>query len=163
MANELPKIPIPNYIWESLEAALRAESRRLVRDIAKTLGKDETELMRHVNTETISAYLVDLTDPTNEKFECTAYRLSGPVQKPCRNPVVFGTTKCLEHAHRSPKPSASLPRYRLLKYYDEEKSEEFHVYLNPATNEVFDRSSLKRLGLWNPETQGLLLYELLAE
>jgi hypothetical protein len=158
MAIEPKRLPIQSYIWESLEATLKAESRRLIRDIAKTLGKDEGELARHIGTPNFSAYFVDMTEPTNERFECTAYSLKGPVQKPCRRPVIFGTTKCAAHSHIQQRPSAALPVYRLLKYYDEEESEEKQVYLNPATNQILDRDTLKHIGLWDPETQALTLF-----
>lgn len=158
MATEPKRFPVQSYIWESLEAALKAESRRLIRDIAKTLGKDEGELARHIGNSFISAYFVDMTDPTNERFECTAYSLKGPVQKPCRRPVIYGTTKCAAHSHLNQRPSSSLPVYRNLKYYDEEDSEEKQVYLNPATNEVLDKQSLQQIGIWNPEAKTLQLF-----
>ncbi len=158
MAIEPKRLPIQSYIWESLEATLKAESRRLIRDIAKTLGKDEGELARHIGTPNFSAYFVDMTEPTNERFECTAYSLKGPVQKPCRRPVIFGTTKCAAHSHSQQRPSAALPVYRLLKYYDEDESEEKQVYLNPATNQILDRDTLKHIGLWDSERKILTLF-----
>jgi hypothetical protein len=158
MTAEPKRFPIQSYIWESLEATLKAESRRLIRDIAKTLGKDEAELIRHIGTPNISAYFVDMTEPTGEKFECTAYSLKGPIQKPCRRPVIYGTTKCGAHSHTQPRPSSFLPIYRNLKYYDEEESEEKQVYLNPATNEILNKETLQQIGAWNPETKRLTLF-----
>lgn len=156
-SNEPNKLPIQNYIWESLEAALKAESRRLIRDIAKTLGKDEGELARHIGNPSFSAYFVDMTEPTNEVFQCNAYNLDGPIQRPCRKPVLYGQTKCPEHIHHHPKPSSHLPLYRLLHYYDED-DESKTVYLNPATNEVFDKTTLQQIGDWNSENQTLRLF-----
>ena len=158
MATEPKRFPVQSYIWESLEATLKAESRRLIRDIAKSLGKDEVELARHIGTPSVSAYFVDMTDPTNERFECTAYSLKGPVQKPCRRPVIYGTSKCAAHTHLNQRPSSSLPVYRNLKYYDEEDSEEKQVYLNPATNQILSKDTLKQVGTWNPETKVLQLF-----
>lgn len=158
MTTEAKRFPIQSYIWESLEATLKAESRRLIRDIAKTLGKDEGELARHIGAPTISAYFVDMTEPTNEQFECTAYCLRGPVQKPCRRPVLYGTTKCASHSNHPQRPSSSLPVYRNVKYYDEDESEEKMVYLNPATNQILDKHSLQQIGTWNPETKMLQLF-----
>jgi hypothetical protein len=151
MTTEPKRFPIQSYIWESLEATLKAESRRLIRDIAKTLGKDETELIHHIGTPNISAYFVDMTEPTGERFECTSYSLKGPIQRPCRRPVIYGTTKCAAHTHIHQRPSSSLPIYRNLKYYDEDDSEEKIVYLNPATNDILDKDTLKTIGTWNPE------------
>ena len=158
MATEPKRFPVQSYIWESLEATLKAESRRLIRDIAKSLGKDEVELARHIGTPSVSAYFVDMTDPTNERFECTAYSLKGPVQKPCRRPVIYGTSKCAAHSNVNQRPSSSLPVYRNLKYYDEDESEEKCVYLNPATNQILSKDTLKQVGTWNPETKVLQLF-----
>jgi len=158
MAIEPKRLAIQSYIWESLEATLKAESRRLIRDIAKTLGKDEGELARHIGAPNFSAYFVDMTEPTNERFECTAYSLKGPIQKPCRRPVIFGTTKCAAHSHSQQRPSAALPVYRLLKYYDEDDSEEKQVYLNPATNQILNKDTLKNIGLWDSESKTLTLF-----
>jgi hypothetical protein len=158
MTAEPTRFPVQSYIWESLEATLKAESRRLIRDIAKTLGKDETELARHIGLPNFSAYFVDMTEPTGEKFECTSYSLKGPIQKPCRRPVIFGTTKCAAHTHIQQRPSAALPVYRLLKYYDEDDSEAKTVYLNPATNEILEKESLKIIGSWDSETKTMTLF-----
>jgi hypothetical protein len=155
---EPKQFAIPLYIWESLEATLKAESRRLIRDIAKTLGKDEAELARHIGTQNFSAYLVDMTEPSGERFECTSYSLEGPIQKPCRRPVIFGTTKCPFHSHSQQRPSSSLPVYRILKYYDEDESEEKEIYLNPATNEILSKDTLQHIGSWNPESKTLTLF-----
>jgi hypothetical protein len=158
MASEPKRLPIQSYIWESLEATLKAESRRLIRDIAKTLGKDEAELARHIGTPNFSAYFVDMTEPTGERFECTAYSLKGPIQKPCRRPVIYGTTKCAAHSHLQQRPSAALPVYRILKYFDEEESEEKQVYLNPATNEILEKETLKHIGTWDSERKTVTLF-----
>lgn len=154
---EQKKIPIQNYIWESLEAALKAESRRLIRDIAKSLGKDEGELARYIGNPTISAYFVDMNEPTSECFQCNAYDINGPIQKPCRKPVIFGTSKCTLHSYSAQKPSSNLPKFRILNYYDEDDNLK-QVYLNPATNEVYEKETLRQIGAWNTQTQTLTLF-----
>lgn len=159
MTPEQKRFPIHSYIWESLEATLKAESRRLIRDIAKTLGKDEAELIHHIGAPSFSAYFVDMNEPTGERFECTSYSLKGPIQRPCRRPVIYGTTKCAAHTHIQQRPSSSLPMYRNLKYYDEEDSEEKLVYLNSATNDILEKDTLKTIGTWNPESKVLTLFQ----
>ena len=153
-------VPVPKYIWESLESAIRAESRRLVRDIAKTLKKDEYNLWKEISKDTLNAYLVDLTEPTNESFQCKAYCLEGPVQKICKEPVLFGKDVCPHHCQSVlVKPSASLPKYRRLRYFDDAEGEEKEVYLDQATNQVYDKQTLEKIGQWNTDTQGLLLFK----
>lgn len=154
----MERLPVPRVIWESLEISLMAESRRLVNDIAKTLGKEESELWKEISKTPISAYLVDITEPTDETFTCRAYCLSGPIQRPCHKPVLFGKTVCPEHA-AAPlmKPSSSLPKFRRVQYYDEELSETKECYLNPSTNEIYDKDTLTKIGVWNTELQELTL------
>ena len=149
------RFPIPSYIWISLEAALKVESRKLVKEISQTLGQNDTALWKEVNKETFSAYLVDMTDPTNESLQCIGFTLDGIVQKPCTNPVIFGKKTCPHHTNTViKKPDSSLPKYRRLKYFDEEEK---LCYVNTSTNEVVDCETLRRMGEWNPETHALTL------
>lgn len=158
MANEPTRLAIPRLIWDSLEMALKGESRRLVKDIAKTLGQDETELWKEVSKTTLSVYLADLTEPTDETYTCQAYNLTAQVQKICKKPVIFGHRVCPEHVNSlGKKPSAALPMYRRLQYYDEDDSVEKECYLNPATNELIDKETLLKIGIWNTHTQTALI------
>ena len=150
--------PIPNFLWQSLEATLRHESRRLVRDIAATLKTNEADLWKHVSKEVFSAYLVDMNEPTNEQFECCSYELVGNLYKPCRNPVIYGTKTCPHHKGCAlTKPPSHLVQYRVLNYYDEDTSEVERLYLNPATNEVLNPETLEPVGSWDPEEKVLTL------
>jgi hypothetical protein len=152
--------PIPMFLWQSLEASLKHESRRLVKDIATTLKTNEADLWKQVNKEVFSAYLVDMSEPTNEQFECCSYEAVGKLFKPCRKPVIYGQKVCPEHKNCClSKPPSNLPRYRVLCYYDEDASDVQRVYLNPATNEVFSIDTLDRLGTWDTEEQSLSLFE----
>ena len=83
------RFPVPSYLWISLEATLQAESRKLVKEIAATLGQNEAALWKEVSKEKLSAYLVDMMDPTDESLQCIGFTLDGIVQKPCTNPVIF--------------------------------------------------------------------------
>lgn len=151
--------PIPLYLWQSLEATLKHESRRLVREIAGTLKTNEADLWKQVNKEVFSAYLVDMAEPTNEQFECCSYEIQGAIYKPCRKPVVFGKKFCPEHIHTNlTKPPSGLPKYRLLAAYTEsEEVEQF--YLNPATNEVYSKETLEKVGMWSTEESCLTLFK----
>jgi hypothetical protein len=153
-------IPIPKFVWESLESAIRAESRRLVREIANTLKKDESALWKEVSKDKITAYCVDLQDPTTESFQCKAYSLEGPVQKPCGQPVIFGKSYCPHHCQSLlTRPSSALPKLRRLRYFDEELDDEREVYLDQATNEVYDKETMEKIGQWLTESKSLLLFQ----
>ena len=152
--------PIPLYLWQGLEASLKHEARRLVRDIASTLKTSESDLWKHVNKEVFSAYLVDMTEPTNEKFQCCSYEAVGNLYKPCSKPVIYGEKTCPMHkGHCLTKPPSHLPRYRVLCYYDEDESDIVHLYLNQATNEVLNPDTLEIIGTWDTEEKALTIFE----
>jgi len=158
MSNEPTRFAIPRLIWDSLEMALKGESRRLVKEIAKTLGQDEQELWKEVSKTTLSVYLADMTEPTDETYTCQAYNLSAQVQKLCKKPVIFGQRVCPEHIHSlGAKPSAALPMYRRLQYFDEDVAEQKECYLNPATNELIDKETLLKIGTWDTRTQTAMI------
>lgn len=152
--------PIPSFLWQSLEATLKHEARRLVKDIAATLKTDDADLWKKVNEEVFSAYLVELNEPTNEQFECCSYEAVGNLYKPCRKPVIYGEKVCPIHKGCClMKPPSNLPRFRILNYYDEDESDVISLYVNPATNEVIDPLTLEPLGLWDTAEKRLTLFE----
>ena len=156
---ESNRLAIPRLLWDSLEASLLAEAKHLTKEIAKTLGQPESELWREVSREKFSAYLVDMMEPTNEIYQCRSYSTSGRVQKPCKQPVIFGTRLCPEHTCRPiERVNTALPQMRVLKYYDEDDSVEKECYLDPATNTVLEKDTLTKIGEWNTDTQALTLF-----
>ena len=151
------QIAIPKYLWDSLEAAITAESRRLVRDIANSLGKSEADLWNQVKNEKVSAYFVDLQDPTNEEFKCEAYDLAGLVQRKCCRPVVFGTKTCAEHSTTQHlKPDTTLPKFRIIQYEDRE-GVAHKAYLKDQ--DVLHPDTLEKIGEWDSATKQLKLFE----
>lgn len=151
---------IPNFIYQSLEATLKVEARKLVRDIAATLKTNELELWKEVSKETNNIYLVDMNEPTNEQFECCSYEAVGKLFKPCRKPVVYGERVCPEHKGAClTKPPSHLPRYRIVCYYEDETGEVIRLYLNPANNQVVMPGTLEVVGFWDTEEKSLTLFE----
>ena len=150
------QIAIPRFIWDSLEASIQAESRRLVRDIAQSLGKPEAELWNQVKNDKISAYFVDMEDPTNEKFQCEAYDLDGLVQRKCCRPVVFGTKACAHHTHTQHlKPDTSLPKFKTIKYENDEGTFQ-KAYLRDR--DVLHPDTLEKIGEWDSAAKKLTLF-----
>jgi hypothetical protein len=90
-------VPVQRSLWESLEALLMNESKRLVEDIAKKLRQDPKLLWNEIRKEKMTAYMVDCTEPTAESFLCQGFLYKTAVACRCRKPVVFGTTLCPEH------------------------------------------------------------------
>jgi hypothetical protein len=101
-----------------------------------------------------------MTEPTNEQFECCSYEAVGTLYKPCRKPVIYGEKVCPNHKGCClSKPPSNLPRLKVLNYYDEEESDVVRVYLNPATNEVLDPTTLEPIGIWDTAEKTLKLFE----
>ena len=160
MESNTSQLPVPSFIWDSLMATMKAQSRRLVDDIAKTLGQEPGPLWKEVSKQQFGVYLVDMNEPTNEVFQCQSYCVCGQVERPCKKPVVFGKKYCSEHLQKPQiRPTITLQKLRLIKYYDEETGDVKLVYLNPATNEVFSTETLDLVGEWNHEEKTLALFE----
>lgn len=152
----MQQIPIPRFIWDSLEAAITAESRRLVRDIAQSLGKPEAPLWAEVKKNMTSAYFVNLEEPTGEQFKCQAYDLNSLVQKPCCRPVIYGTKTCPEHINSlGGKPDTTLPKYKVL-IYENEEGEKQKAYLREQ--DILNPDTLEKIGEWNLTTKTMHLF-----
>lgn len=113
-------VPVQRCLWESLEALLMNESKRLVEDIAKTLRQDSKVLWNEIRKEKVTAYMVDCTEPTAERFLCEALTFTTPVACRCRKPVLFGTTFCPEHQGWKQPPSLDRkPQLRRVQLEDQ--------------------------------------------
>jgi hypothetical protein len=89
--------PFPKPLWDALENVLSVKSRELIKDIAKTLNQSEKPLLEAFKAKKHQFHLVDLSDPTDEKFQCEALLCTSAVAHRCRKPVVFGQSVCPEH------------------------------------------------------------------
>lgn len=89
--------PVYKHCWDALEAALMAKSRELIKDIAKTLRQDEKVLMTAFREKKKNLYLVEMTDPTEERFQCDALQTTTAVAHRCRKPVMYGERFCPAH------------------------------------------------------------------
>jgi len=84
-------------LWEAMESVIMAQSKRLIKDIAETLGEDEKKLWNAFRLEKTKPYLVDMEEPTNERFMCSAYDTSTAVATICSKPVLYGEPYCPCH------------------------------------------------------------------
>ena len=69
MTSNTSQLPVPTFVWDSLMATMKAQSRRLVEDIAKTLGQEPGPLWKEISKQQFGVYLVDMNEPTNEIFQ----------------------------------------------------------------------------------------------
>ena len=91
---------IPKILWESLESALYAESRNLVRNIADTLHVPQSDLLKAVfpTKEDFKVTLYD-TDSCRECLATEEHPLNNDLAIRCRNPVFPGETFCKQHKY----------------------------------------------------------------
>jgi hypothetical protein len=117
-------IPIPKIYWDTFQAALQAQVKRLAKDVAKSLRQPEQPLLKAILTEKVDAYLfeeegAEFTDL--ETMRCK-YKIpsekNGAVLEACREPVLLGKGACCLHLGAKEPSIAGLKVYRTLKIED---------------------------------------------
>jgi hypothetical protein len=137
-------LPVNRILWESLESVLLAQSKELMRDIAKTLKQPEKPLMDAFKKEIKNVFLVDLSDPTDEKFLCEALLDDTEVAQRCRKAVVYGEKFCPLHTHWcAPSTLTRIPSLRRIKTSDGDV-----YFLCELTQTVYSQS-YERVGFFS--------------
>lgn len=117
-------IPIPKIYWDTFQAALQAQVKRLAKDVAKSLRQPEQPLLKAILTEKVDAYLfeeegAEFTDL--ESMRCkhkVPSEKNGAVLEACRQPVLLGKGACCLHLGVKETSTAGLKVYRTLKIED---------------------------------------------
>ena len=155
MATQTPapkSYPVPKPLWDALESALMAKSRELIRDIAKTLKQDEKTLMSAFRANKRSLYLVDLSDPTEERFQCEALLATTAIAHRCRKPVQYGERFCPGHVFwLMPECMKHKPTLRRIK------TEDGTYFVDTLTQQVYT-VDFERVGTLQEGT--LVLFEI---
>lgn len=81
-----------------------AKSRNLIVDIAKALHQEPKPLMDAFRTKKHSVHLVDISDPTEDRWQCEALISTKAVAHRCRKPVSLGSCYCPLHEYDHAKP-----------------------------------------------------------
>lgn len=89
--------PVPKPLWDALENVLMVKSKELIKDIAKTLKQPDKPFLDAFKANKPLLHLVEMDDPTDNKFECEALVCRSAVAHRCRKPVLFGQKVCPEH------------------------------------------------------------------
>jgi hypothetical protein len=92
-----PSYPVAKPLWDAFENVLTVKSKYLIKDIAKTLNQPEKPLLEAFKARKQTFHLVDMNDPTDDKFECEALLSHHAVAHRCRKPVLLGRKVCPEH------------------------------------------------------------------
>jgi hypothetical protein len=144
-------LPVNRILWESLESVLLAQSKELMRDIAKTLKQPEKPLMDAFRKEIKNIYLVDLSEPTDEKFLCEALLSETEVAQRCRKAVVYGEKFCPCHTNWSMNQTMTrVPSLRRVKVDDD-------VYFLCELTQTVYSATYERIGFL--ENNRIVLFE----
>ena len=100
-----PSYAIPKPLWDAVENVLMTKSRELIKDLAATLHQSEKPLLEAFKATKHSFYLIDTSDPTEERYECETLICEHGVAHRCRKPVLFGRQVCPAHEF-TPQPSS---------------------------------------------------------
>jgi hypothetical protein len=146
--------PIPKPVWDALENVLLAKSRELIKDIAKTLHQSEKPLLEAFKANKHTFHLLDMTDPTDEKFQCEAVICDKAVAHRCRKPVILGEVFCPEHEFHKAPAMPSRPQVTRLKTADGQ------IYFVDTLRNVYT-AEYERVGTYEDGT--LTLFEVVDD
>ena len=97
--------PVSKPLWDALESAILAKSRDLILDLAKALNQEPKPLLDAFRAKKRAVHLVDISDPTEDRWQCEALVVGKAVAHRCRKPVVLGSSFCPLHEHTHEKIS----------------------------------------------------------
>lgn len=139
-AKEPPQsFPFPKPLWDAIDSIFSAKSRELIKDIAKTLQADEKKLQQAFRSKKREMYLVDMTEPTNERFQCQALDPTTKVVQRCCKPVVFGEIHCPHHhGWKEDVELQILPQLEKVVVVDEDTDRKEKVFLDKEIGNLYN-------------------------
>lgn len=110
--------PVVAELWSLFEASLLAQSKHLVRDLAKEQGVDPKPLWDRVRRE-IQITAIELPEPVEPMYCMYQLRDSSIAQK-CLQPVLLGHSYCPQHCGRM-SPAVPLNQFlpKVQRYQNE--------------------------------------------
>jgi hypothetical protein len=106
----MQRIGIQKIFWDSFELVLSTQAKRLVKDIADSLGEDAAPLLKSIQSEQVGVYLFEETEDTDTSYmemrcsHCTPIPTMPHFVTQCMEPVVWSANPsgrvatCLQHA-----------------------------------------------------------------
>lgn len=136
----IPTYPVSKVLWDAMDSIFSAKSRELMKDIARTLHQDEKKLLQAYRSKKKQAYLVDMNEPTNERFQCSALCPNSKVAKRCLKPVVFGEKYCPDHHEWKEDPLyETIPSLQRIK-----TEEDTILFIDTLTSIVYDENYVRQ-------------------
>lgn len=132
--------PFPKPLWDAIDSIFSAKSRELIKDIAKTLHADEKQLQQAFRSKKREMYLVDMNEPTNEKFQCQALDPTTRIAQRCSKPVVFGEVFCPQHhGWKEDVEVQILPVLEKVVVVDEETDEKRKIFRDASSRLMYNQ------------------------
>ena len=157
-------LPIPKIYWDVFQGALQAKVRRLVKEVAESLGQPEQPLLKALAGEKVEAYLFE--EEGSEFLDLPSMRCkhfipsteNTAVLMLCRQPVLLGQSACLLHRPVELKKPPSLPVLRTMK-----DSDTGDLYWVDATNSVREKTMLSEaIGMYDADANVLRIFNIEA-
>lgn len=153
------RIPFPKPLLDALDSMFSAKSRELIKDIAKTLRQDEKKLMQAFRAKKRELYMIDMEDPTNEKFKCLALNPHTEVAQRCGQPVVYGDKYCPQHCGwREEDHYQNLPILEKVVVLDEDTEEKQTFFRDALTRNLYNER-YERIGFESDTKQWVFSIE----
>ena len=146
---------VPKPLWDALDSVLQKKAKELIKDIAKACGQPEKKLLDAYRAEKHTVHLLELEDPTDEKFECSAFTCHSRIHTRCRKTVLYGKKYCSEHEFYQTISISSKPVVQRCITDNNDV-----VFLNKETSEIYD-AHYKKIGLFI--NNRILLFEIEEE
>jgi hypothetical protein len=140
--------PVYEPMWDAFQQVLLKESKRLAEDIAKALGVPEKPLKDALaKKRKQSAYLIELCEPTETRFQCEALVETTNVAQRCRGAVVYGDRFCPCHiGWNMPETLKSRPTLRRLVGCERDAV----YFVDNLTQQLYD-TDYRRVGTVNEQ------------
>ena len=125
---------IPKTLFESLQASLQQEAKRICRDAAKILKVSEKELQDRVLKK---IQKVTIHEDKDRPYSCPVFNENMILER-CRKPCLLGTGRCLVHQTSTlPEPTVHKILTRIQPTADIPEP----LWCDESDGTVYDRSS----------------------